>query len=242
MAVDFDADTARLTLGTDADGAPDALTIRASFDALIAALKEFIKAIGRAIEAFWRHVIAAFSRNAPEPPETTTEVAGNLYARALETMTSGSWQTFVAEFTLSQPQEGVKTSDNAKTRAMRLLRSYLSPVQQKQLRYKRKFGVVGSNGGKYVITRYGDVYGMSGPRYATFCLQPFDSLLPDGDVILSKVLFIQSNERQFRRKAPISIYDLDDEIDGVTVRKQRDVLKELCAAVEQESSATQIAS
>jgi len=96
---------------------------------------------------------------------------------------------------------------SANRRAMGLLLSMLTPVQKRQRRRTRfkAFGVIGSNGGEYVLDEAG-VYQSGSERIGGghtiehWCLQSVP-MLPYADVILMKKLLLEGDEDRFRSTA-----------------------------------------
>jgi len=182
--------------------------------------------VSNAFESLIRRLWESVS---PEEAPNTDEEVGTW-----GTAFAATWQAGVQRWTHLYGLGRMPTKA-AEKRAVQLLRSYLSPVQRHQLRYQKKFGLIGGNGGKYVIHRDGSVHSLSGRMFVTFCFQSEDPFLPAGDILLGKVIWIEANERLFRRIAPMSRYyisdDFDDDWDVVNVRKLRDTVDRLCAEV-----------
>lgn len=96
-------------------------------------------------------------------------------------------------------------------RAMRLLRSFLTPEQNRQLDSRREFHVTAASGRTYRFrpcTRTVQEVERHGSRFfvvRSFCLHPpDDAKLPAADVTLAQVLLLSADEEEFRAKANIS--------------------------------------
>lgn len=97
----------------------------------------------------------------------------------------------------------------ANAKARRLLRSYLSPVQRRQLRTRKNFLCVGSQGGVYrLLPRWAGVerverHGQHWFARASYCLHDFAADSPDrkklpaADVSLSHLLLLSADEGAF---------------------------------------------
>lgn len=96
-------------------------------------------------------------------------------------------------------------------KAYRLLRRFLTPEQDAQLRRKREIPVTTASGRTYrLLPNTGAVHEVErhGSRYfvvRSFCLHPDDTVpLPPADVTLSQLLLLVADEEEFRRLANIT--------------------------------------
>lgn len=91
--------------------------------------------------------------------------------------------------------------------AMRLLRSWLTPQQARELSMRGHVTVVGSLGGVYrlrpqnALCERVERHGKNWYRVATYCYHDVDSELPAADVSLAQLLILATDEARFRAEA-----------------------------------------
>lgn len=96
-----------------------------------------------------------------------------------------------------------KEREAVQQRARRLLRSYLTKAQRKELRDRRHVRVIGSAGGRYKLyPGTGVAYGceLHGTRWfgvKSYCLHDADRVMPPADVTLGQMLLLLSDEPSF---------------------------------------------
>lgn len=103
--------------------------------------------------------------------------------------------------------------DKAQPRALKLLRSFLTPKQRRQLRSSIVFDVVGSAGGLYRLAPLGSYIARlverNGRRYAVlrYCFHDPETVLPPADVMIGTMLHLMTDEAGFLAEANASVVE-----------------------------------
>lgn len=117
--------------------------------------------------------------------------------------------------------------DRRTKRAMRLLRSWLTPEQNRDLTTKEAFYVTSQSGRTYRIAKGTvsnvELLGADGCTTARFCVQPAGAAAFPGDVMLAQKLWLETDELDFLVRAnrfvpPSCEDDLYDALVAITRR------------------------
>lgn len=111
----------------------------------------------------------------------------------------------------------------AEARARGLLLSLMTETQRNQWEIHRAFGVIGSRGGRYMLTGNGVVGTTRG--YASYCLQS-KRLLPEWDSVIARKTWIEADEPTFRLLAVRTAYGPDQPLAPLCEMLTKEVLAE----------------
>ena len=174
-------------------------------DRFVEVTRRYVEALAVALSNFITTVITGWFQIGGTT--TTSEVPGTSYTRATDSSLGTANEVTLVDVTFKWTPAPVDERARAARRARRLLLRHLTPVQRAQRRRnsgdRYPIGVIGSNGGRYIIDADGAVYGLYRNGVSYFCIQPtrFGFDMPYEDHVLAKMLWIQANEKGFREIA-----------------------------------------